>query len=929
MDNTDVSVTLKVQTDSATVRALTQNLEGLQKMFELLTSTGVKASSELVRANAALSAQATESQRLSNELSTLRQRHDAVAATSQKVSDRLQQTRNSLAANRTETKNLAAEVERLRGHLASAVTGLTRMGEAAKTGTPPLLNLNQANKQTGQSANSMAAAYNGFRLIVGGIVVGTIKNMAGALLDADMEMARVRTTLIAVTGSSAAANLELDFIRNTAQRLGADLPSLAQGYSKFSAAVSTSGVSAEETRRIFVAFTEAGTAMGLPAHEMTGIFNALGQMFSKGNVQAEELRGQLGERLPGAFNLAAQAMGMTTVELNKALDMGQVLASDMVPRLASVVQAKFGGSLPEAMDGTRAGINRLNTAWFDLKATFADAGFAEAARTIFTEIAAGLNLVKSTITETQTTLRVFWALLASGGNPTKMAGMLSSGAGAAAGGAAPAAGSFAPSAAEKTQKAAVAELMGRAGKLTETQEKYRDAVIASKREQEQIVMLEQRMVEIRAEQAKAVSLNGLSPAEQAKAVAGSTQKQVELEIELLEITKKIESARERIRREDEKAENENKRKIAEVFAQGDKLHQEELKKARAQIDAAKSVLEVKQQNLQRELAMIDGDFGRTEAEKFADRKRILQESVVVAQQYLQTVTAIRNSAPSELGDSNVRAAGNDVANAQGAVAGLGPDPNSFGQSLEAQMTQMREGFLTTAEAITDVMGSAIDGIAGSITGLINQTMTWGDALRNIGGSILNGVISSFARMFAQWIVGRLLMSNVAQAASVKEGAVDAAAKAPGALLTSISSWGVAAALGVAALVAAMASFDTGGFTSQGETMKPAGIVHSGEWVAPKWMLQDSNYRGVINGLESARTGSGSGLDNFMVSGGSSPLSSGIVSGGGAGGGSPAVASGGGMNIAYFNTRQDAQTWLESQDGRRVMMDFIRQNQYDL
>jgi len=39
--------------------------------------------------------------------------------------------------------------------------------------------------------------------------------------------------------------------------------------------------------------------------------------------------------------------------------------------------------------------------------------------------------------------------------------------------------------------------------------------------------------------------------------------------------------------------------------------------------------------------------------------------------------------------------------------------------------------------------------------------------------------------------------------------------------------------------------------------------------------------------------------------------------------------GGGPNIAFFNTRQDAEQWLHSQKGRRVMMDWMRQQSYNL
>ena len=57
--------------------------------------------------------------------------------------------------------------------------------------------------------------------------------------------------------------------------------------------------------------------MHLSAYESEGAFKALEQMLSKGKVSAEELRGQLGERIPGAFQIAARAMGMTTSELDK------------------------------------------------------------------------------------------------------------------------------------------------------------------------------------------------------------------------------------------------------------------------------------------------------------------------------------------------------------------------------------------------------------------------------------------------------------------------------------------------------------------------------------------------------------------------------------------------------------------------------------
>ena len=105
---------------------------------------------------------------------------------------------------------------------------------------------------------------------------------------------------------------------------------------------------------------------------MHGAFLALGQMISKGKVQAEELRGQLGKRLPGAFQLAAKAMGMTTAALDK------FMADGKPPRknssLSSPRCSKTNTALPqkEAAKGMQGSLNRLSTEWERLKASFVD-----------------------------------------------------------------------------------------------------------------------------------------------------------------------------------------------------------------------------------------------------------------------------------------------------------------------------------------------------------------------------------------------------------------------------------------------------------------------------------------------------------------------------------------------------------------------------
>jgi tape measure domain-containing protein len=63
----------------------------------------------------------------------------------------------------------------------------------------------------------------------------------------------------------------------------------------------------------------------LDAEAQDGASKAVAQILSKGKVQAEELRGQLGDRLNGAVTLFAQALGISTAQLDRRLKEGSIL----------------------------------------------------------------------------------------------------------------------------------------------------------------------------------------------------------------------------------------------------------------------------------------------------------------------------------------------------------------------------------------------------------------------------------------------------------------------------------------------------------------------------------------------------------------------------------------------------------------------------
>lgn len=192
-------------------------------------------------------------------------------------------------------------------------------------------------------------------------------------IDASLQMERINSTMQATMGTMQDAARETQFVREESQRLGLAFQDTALAYAKFAAATKNTSIEGEKARRIFIGVSEAVTALKLTTDEANGIFLALSQMMSKGKISAEELSGQLGERLPGAVKLTAEAMGMTTAELLDMMKKGELMSSDVLPKLAEQLHKTYGQAAIEAASGGQAEINRFNNALFETKAALGDA----------------------------------------------------------------------------------------------------------------------------------------------------------------------------------------------------------------------------------------------------------------------------------------------------------------------------------------------------------------------------------------------------------------------------------------------------------------------------------------------------------------------------------------------------------------------------
>ena len=189
-----------------------------------------------------------------------------------------------------------------------------------------LQGVEQKARQTANVVNSVFAAAG----IVAGAVAAT--QAFGGFIKAATELEGITRKLTNTLGEQGAQQA-LGELRGLSERLGISFTVLADSFGSFTAAASAAGISLKVQKDLFEAVSTSAQRLGLSNDAINGSLLALQQVAAKGTVQMEELRGQLGERLPTAFAATAQGLGITSRELIKLVESGKLTADQFFPAL--------------------------------------------------------------------------------------------------------------------------------------------------------------------------------------------------------------------------------------------------------------------------------------------------------------------------------------------------------------------------------------------------------------------------------------------------------------------------------------------------------------------------------------------------------------------------------------------------------------------
>ena len=264
-----------------------------------------------------------------------------------RINAQLRVLRDRLAAVRTQ-----GDLHRLRTEFTSLTRRAQEYGRELSAIRRKQTAFSFAAKGMSDSIKNLARSYLSFFAVIMAV---------SAAFRTMKQLDTIKSSFLAASGSIRQAGEDFQYVAELSTKLGRNLTATSRGYAQIAVAAKTAGLTLEDTKNIFEAAAEASTAFGLSADDTEGVLRAFTQMLSKGRVNAEELRQQLGDRLPVAVPLMAKALGLTTQELDKMMETGQVLSNEALPKFATELRkaAREGGALSAGMNTISASQERM------------------------------------------------------------------------------------------------------------------------------------------------------------------------------------------------------------------------------------------------------------------------------------------------------------------------------------------------------------------------------------------------------------------------------------------------------------------------------------------------------------------------------------------------------------------------------------------
>nr|DAF59110.1 MAG TPA: Tail tape measure [Siphoviridae sp. ctmwf23] len=220
-----------------------------------------------------------------------------------------------------------------------------------------------------QRADEAVASLRGIQFqalaMVGALGAGvtSISSFISSLVSTAREAGRARVVLRNISSDAREYSRSLKYLAELTDKYGTDLIGTTEAFAKFKAAATPAGIAMAEQERIFSNISKAMASFGISGGEAALTMMAITQMMSKGKISSEELRRQLGERMPVAMQAMANAAGVSMSQLDKLLKEGKLRSAEIMGKFSDEL-AKLSGDT--STDNLESSLGRLKNSFTSL-----------------------------------------------------------------------------------------------------------------------------------------------------------------------------------------------------------------------------------------------------------------------------------------------------------------------------------------------------------------------------------------------------------------------------------------------------------------------------------------------------------------------------------------------------------------------------------
>ena len=156
------------------------------------------------------------------------------------------------------------------------------------------------------------------------------------------------------------------YLEDAVKRLHLPLQQAFEQFSELQGGLYGTGVEGDKLRNIFEGLGTASAVLHLNADQFSRAGYALKEVGELGELQTRQMR-MLAMALPGSMNLAAEAMGMSTEELHKAMEAREIKAGPFMERFGAKLKEHFSAGLANAGDSLISKMNDTQSEFLRLQ----------------------------------------------------------------------------------------------------------------------------------------------------------------------------------------------------------------------------------------------------------------------------------------------------------------------------------------------------------------------------------------------------------------------------------------------------------------------------------------------------------------------------------------------------------------------------------